>query len=114
MVQLQEQVQTQSQDMVSVAVAFARPDQRVFVQNTITAAIHKAKGNDDGSTMCGWSFAKARKKGAGSPYRVVQSLAGMPCTMICERCMPTERALAEAIGIQGGAELSCDEFEENL
>ena len=113
MVQLQEQVQTQSQDMVSVAVAFARPDQRVFVQNTITAAIHKAKGNDGGSTMCGGVFAKARKKGAGSPYRVVHSLAGMPCTMICERCMPTERALAEAIGIQGGAQLRCDEFEED-
>ena len=91
-VQLHVQVQTQSQDMVAVAVAFARPDQRVFIQNTITAAVHKAKGNDDRRTMCGWSFAKARKKGAGSPYRVVHSLAGMPSTMICERCIPTERA----------------------
>ena len=94
---------TQTQDMVAVAVALARPDQRVFIQNTITAAVHKAKGNDDGSTMSGWSFAKARKKGARF----------MPSTMISQRCMPTERAIAEAVGIEGGAELSCDEFGEN-
>ena len=113
MVQLQEQVQTQSQDMVAVAVAFARPDQRVFIQNTITAAIHRAKPNDDGSTMCGWPFSKARKKGAGLPCSVVHSLAGMPSTMICERCMPTERAIADAVGLEASVELSCDECEED-
>ena len=111
MVQLQEQVQTQSQDMVAGAVAFARPDQRAFIQNTVTAAIHKAKLNDDGSTMCGWRFVGARKKGAGSPYRVVHSISGMPSTMICERCMPTERAIAAMVGIAGAEDISGDEFE---
>ena len=113
MAKLQVEVQTQSQDMVAVAVAFARPDQRIFIQNTVTAAIHRAKPNDDGSTMCGWPFARARKKGAGAPFRAVHSLAGMPFTMICDRCLPTERAIASAVGIAGTEGLSGDEFEED-
>ena len=99
--------------MVAVAVAFARPDQRIFIQNTVTAAIHRAKPNDDGSTMCGWPFARARKKGSGAPFRAVHSLAGMPFAMICDRCLPTERAIAAAVGIAGTEGPSGDEFEED-
>ena len=54
------------------------------------------------------------RKGAGAPYRVVQSLVNMPSTMICERCMPTERALAATTGIIGNAALSGDEHEGDL
>ena len=108
---LEDTMQTQAEDIVAVAAGFARPDDRVFIQNTITAAIHQAKPNDGGSTLCGWRFAGARKKGTGAPYRVVQSLVNMPSAMICERCMPTERALAATIGIIGNAALSGDEHE---
>ena len=79
-----------------MATGFARTDDRVFVQNTITAAIHQAKGNDGGHTFCGWRYAGARRRGSGLPYRFLHSLAGLPGTMICERCMPTERALARS------------------
>ena len=111
---LEDTVHQQALDIVSVAAGFARPDERVFVQNTVTAAIHQAKPNDGNSTLCGWHFAGARKKGAGAPYRIVQSLSNMPCTMICERCMPTEMALAAMIGIVSAIGLSGDEHEGDL
>ena len=111
---LEETVHTRALDIVAVASGFARPDDRVFVQNVVTAAIHQAKPNDGNSTLCGWHFAGSRKKGAGAAYRIVHSLANMPATMICERCMPTEMALAAVIGIVGSAGVSGDEHEGDL
>ena len=111
---LEEIAHTQALDIVAVAAGFARPDERVFVQNTVSAAIHQAKANDGNRTLCGWHFAGARKRGAGAPYRIVHSLVNMPSTMICERCMPTEMALAAMIGIVGAAGVSGDEHEGNL
>lgn len=94
---VEERLQTQAQDLVGMATGFARTDDRVFVQNTVTAAVHHAKGNDAGHALCGWRYAGARKRGRGLPYRIVQSLVGVPSMMICERCMPTERALARSV-----------------
>jgi hypothetical protein len=111
---LEETVHTQALDIVAVASGFARPDDRVFVQNVVTAAIHQAKPNDGNSTLCGWHFAGSRKKGSGAAYRIVHSLANMPATMICERCMPTEMALAAVIGIVGSAGVSGNEHEGDL
>ena len=99
-------VQAQVQDVVAMATAFARTDNRVYVQNTVTAAIHTAKGSDDGHTMCGWPSSRTRKRGTGLPYRFVSSLVGMPGTMMCERCLPAERAIA--VG-RRDADLSADE-----
>ena len=65
-----------------------------------------AKSRDNGHTMCGWPYARARKRGAGLPYRIVNSLVDMPGTMMCERCLPTERAIA--IG-RHEADMSADE-----
>ena len=81
------------------------------MQNKVTAAVHQAKANDDNSTLCGWHFAAARKRGAGAPTRIIKSLVNFPATMICERCMPTEMALASMMGIVGSAGLSGDEHE---
>ena len=50
---LEDIVQTQAQDVVGLATGFARTDNRVFVQNTASAAIHMAKGAGDGHTLCG-------------------------------------------------------------
>ena len=80
-------MQAQAQDVVAIA-------NRVYVQNTVTAAIHMAKCSDNGHTVCGWPYARARKRGSGLPYRIGNSLVDMPGTMICERCLPTERAIA--------------------
>ena len=76
------------------------------MQNTVTAAIHMAKSCDNGHTVCGWPFSRARKRGAGLPYRIANSLVGMPGAMMCERCLPTERAIA--IG-RVNADMSADE-----
>ena len=79
----------QAQDVVGIVTGLARDDRRVFIQNTYTSTIHFARSNDDGHTSCGWRFATAR-----STYRVVQSLRQLPSTMLCEKCLPTERLMA--------------------
>ena len=56
-------VQAQAQDVVALATGFARTDNRVFVQNTSTVTIHVARSGDDGRTICGWPFARARARG---------------------------------------------------
>jgi len=109
MERLEDTVQTHAQDVVAIAAGFARPDERIFVQNTATAAVHRAKPHDDGHTMCGWRFSGARKRGADPPYRTVHSLASLPSSMICERCMPTEKAVAAMLSIVEDVDLSGDE-----
>ena len=98
MVTLQVYLQTQAQDLVGLAAGFAKPDPRVFVQNTTSGAVHYAKVNDDRHTVCGWPFGAARKKSVGSPYRFVPCLNGMPGHLICKTCLPTERAVALSLG----------------
>ena len=98
---LQDDMAVQAQDVVGIATGFARSDNRIFVQNVATATVHFARSNDDGHTACGWRFATAR-----STYRVLHSLVDLPCSMICERCLPTERIMAENIF---GADLSVDD-----
>ena len=71
---LESTVQAQGQDVVGLAFGFAPIDTRIFVQNTVTAAVHYAKSNDDGHTICGWRYIAARKRGAGLPYRFVPTL----------------------------------------
>ena len=95
-------------DVVAMASGFARTDDRVFVQHTITAKIHRAKVNDDGCTLCGWPYLSARRKGPGKLYRFVNNLVNIPGTMMCEHCLPTERAVA--MGVHS-ADLSGDELE---
>ena len=87
-------VQAQAQDVVAMATGFARTDNRVYVQNTVTAAIHMAKSGDNGRTVWGWPYARARKRGPGLSYRTVEPPVDMPCMMMCEKCLPTERAIA--------------------
>ena len=104
----------QACDVLGLATGFARTDDRIFVQNTTTAAVHQAKPNDGGSTLCGWPFATVgRKKGQGKPYRIVHNLVGIPGLMICERCLVTERAVALKAHRGQPAELSADEFEHS-
>ena len=98
---LQDDMAVQAQDVVGIATGFARSDNRIFVQNVATATVHFARSNDDGHTACGWRFATAR-----STYRVLHSLLDLPYSMICERCLPTERIMAENIF---GADLSGDD-----
>ena len=67
-------VQTHAQYVVAMATGFARTDKRVYMQNTVTAAIHMAKSVVNGRTDCGWPCALARKCGPGLPYRTAESL----------------------------------------
>lgn len=84
----------QTQDIVGMAGGYARPDNRVLIQNTRTATVHDARSNDEGHTVCDWKFGGACRRGPGPLYRVVPNFASLPGGMICERCLPTERAIA--------------------
>jgi hypothetical protein len=94
-VDLQKAVQVQASDLVSVATGFAVRDDRIFVQNLVTATVHAARPADGGHTLCGWRYATARRRCGGGGRRL-QSLAGLPGTMLCDRCLTTERAIAMA------------------
>ena len=100
-------VQAQAQYVVALATGFARTDDRVFVQNTSTATIHVARSGDDGRTICGWPFARARARGPEIPSRTISCLRDIPCMMMCEKCLPTERAVALGRDV---ADLSADEL----
>ena len=84
----------QPQDIVGIAAGFTRPDDRVFIQNCGTAAVCYARSNDDGHTVCGWKFAGARRRCPGLVYRIANTLTGTTGGLLCERCLPTERAIA--------------------
>ena len=101
MMNLEWTVQAQGQDVVGLATGFARTDARVFVQNGQTAVVHYAKANDEGHTVCGWRYIAARMRGAGMPYRFAPALIDGPGSMMCERCLLTEEAIATG----------CDEVE---
>ena len=95
---LQETVQTQAQDVVAMATAFCRTDQRIFVQNTASAAVHFARYGDSRSAACGWSFGTARKlKDGKPPFRILDNLVNIPGSMMCETCLPLERTIALSI-----------------
>ena len=94
-VDLQQAVQVQASDLVSVATGFAVRDDRVFVQNSVTGTVHAARPADGGHTLCGWRYATARRRCGGGGRRL-QSLAGLPGTMLCDRCLTTERTIAMA------------------
>ena len=106
---LRSDVQAQPQDVVALATGFARTDDRVFLQNTITVTVHLALTLDGGHSACGWRFATARRPPTGPAFRIITTLAGLPGTMICERCMPTERAVALCIADTSVIELGGDE-----
>jgi hypothetical protein len=106
---LRSDLDTQAQDVVSLATGYARTDDRVFIQNTITATVHVALSLDGGHATCGWRFSTARRTANGPAFRVVSTLINLPGTMLCERCMPTERAVALSIAQSDLPELSGDE-----
>ena len=95
MVSLRADLHAQAQDLVGIATGFACMDARVFIQNTSTVAVRYAKPNDTRSTVCGWLFACARKqRGAGPAYCTVPNLKDLSGNILCETCLPTERAVA--------------------
>ena len=102
---LEDELQRHAQDMVSLATGFARADTRVYVQNSVTATVHAARDTDHGYTFCGWRYAIALRRNGGGG-RLLHSLVGLPGSLLCERCLATERAIA--LSVQA-AELSGDE-----
>ena len=104
-----KEVQSQAQDLVGLATEFARTDMRIFVLNTVTAAVHFARSSDEGHTACGWPFARVCRTATGPAFRIISNLVDIPGTMLCERCLPTERALAMRLM---HVDLSGDEAEQ--
>ena len=93
MIRMQAELQDQARDVVGLATGFARTDDRVFIQNTKTAAVHYAVANDNRSTVCGWPYALTTR--GGKKWRVVPDLVDIPFHLMCERCLPTERQIAK-------------------
>ena len=114
MVTLSSDLQTQAQELVGLAAGYVIPDARVFVQNTSTSAVHLAKEHDNRHTICGWDFGAARKYTAAPPFHFVPCLNGMPGHFLCKTCLPTERALALALGdaVPDDVEMSGDEVAD--
>ena len=96
---LETTVQSQSQDMVGIAAGYLQQTPRTYIQNLTSAAVHIVAG--EGRTACGWKFAKSRTE-----TRTLGTLSGVPGIMLCEACLPSERAVACALG---PAALSDDE-----
>ncbi len=106
---IRNDVQVQAQDVVALATGYARTEQRACSQNMVTATVHLARCHDDGHAACGWRFSTARRPAHGPAYRALVSLVNLPGSMLCERCLPTERAVALSVSDAAGADLSGDE-----
>ena len=106
---LKKEVQTQAQDLVGLATGFARAGQRIFILNTVTAAVHFARSNDEGHTACGWPFARVKRHASGPAFRIINNLVDIPGTMLCEKCLPSEHALAMSLL---NVDLSGDDIEQ--
>ncbi len=109
MCEVRSDVQGQAHDVVALATGFARTANRVVVQNTITATVHLALSLDGGHAACGWRFATARRVANAPAFRIIGTLVDLPGTMLCERCLPTERAVALSIAGADVVDLSGDE-----
>jgi hypothetical protein len=103
---LDAKTDTLASDMLGLVAGYLTSDGRVFVQNTTSAAIHVAKAQDTGHTLCGWHFATSRRKSSGPPFRMVDNLRSISWWMHCEKCLPTERELARSSQIDRENELS--------
>ena len=103
---LTDEMSAHAGDVVALATGYARTDSRVYPQNLDSAVVHMARQTDDGYTACGWRYATARH-GRGPGHRLLRQLADMPGSLLCEKCLPTERAIAMAVL---SAELSGDEL----
>ena len=88
---LQQTIQSQSQEMVSMAAGYMQRAPRAYVQNLTSAAIHLVAS--EGRTACGWKFARSRTQ-----TRTLATLSGVPGILLCEACLPSERTLACALG----------------
>ena len=106
---LRKEMLTQAQDVVALATGFARTDQRIFIMNTVTACVHFARHHDEGHTACGWPFARVRRTASGPAFRIINNLVDIPGSMMCDGCLPTEKAVALA-AIHG--DMSGDDQEE--
>ena len=84
-----------------------------YVQNTDTAAVHLIRPTDECRTMCGYEFRGPtfRKRRSGKPdlcFRFFDTLKDIPGSLMCSRCLPSERAMGIARDLLE-AEISADE-----
>ena len=100
-------VQTQAHEVVALATGLARTDNRAYVQNSATVTTHMARCGDEGHTICDWAYARSRARGSEIPVHTVHCLNDIPGMLLCEKCLPTERAVA--VG-RFEADLSADEL----
>ena len=111
MARLESQVEDQAQDVVAHATRANLPPP-VYIQNSASAVVHLARPNDDGRTICGWSYRgsthRARNREGSGHYTTIESIENLPGGMLCDKCLKTERCVALAADI-ACAELSCDE-----
>ena len=69
-----------------------------YIQNIATATVHQASPKYFGRARCGWTYewptARARRTVPANSYRTLPHVNGIPGDIICDRCLPTERAAA--------------------
>ena len=86
-----------------------------YVQNIETAAVHLIRPTDTCRTMCGYEFRGPtfRKRRTCKPeecFRFFDSLKDIPGTMMCSRCLPSERTMALTLDLLD-ADVSADEHD---
>ena len=91
-------VQAQALELEALAVGMAQRTDQVYIQNAITATVHRARPSQDGRTICGWHYIgqsfRARRQDSRDAYLMLTALADIPCSLMCERRLASEKALA--------------------
>ena len=98
MVELERSLQVQAQELSTLNAASTADVAMDYIQNCATATVHQASPSTLGRARCGWCYDgsthRARRKVAVGTYRVLPNLDGIPGDMICERCLPADKAAA--------------------
>ena len=107
---LKHTMQAQAAEMHGprTAVTSTIPD-RCCIQNTSTTTVHLTRITDNSKAVCGWTYrgeahrTKPRASRSGRDvrrkYRILDDITDILGQMLCEHCLPPERATAFGMGI---------------
>ena len=89
-------MQEHAQEVASSSAEASSLQPAVYIQNSITATIHQAWTTNRSRTLCVWNYLgatfRARRRDVSNAYRELNGIANIPGHMLCDRCLPTERA----------------------
>ena len=82
----------------ALTLTFAVPTPTLYLQNLATGAVHAIRASGGEYTICGWFVGVSRVSRGG--LRCLTTVVDIPHWPSCERCLLSERGVAELLSEQ--------------